>query len=134
MDDPLTTFRRPADDRRQETLRRRLDRRRRQAKKAKGAGKGGKAASHGLIDPHYANARILSLRLDEAVDHHRAGRLIEAEEIYQRILAIEPDCPHALCPLGIIAGPPGRICRRASAAKTSLSAGQKLPGERPFLP
>ena len=45
----------------------------------------------------------LDAQLNDAVDHHRAGRLIEAEEIYRQILAAEPDYPYALCLLGTIA-------------------------------
>ena len=42
----------------------------------------------------------LDAQLNEAVEHHRAGRLFEAEEIYRRILAVDPDHPFALCLLG----------------------------------
>ena len=45
----------------------------------------------------------LDAQLNDAVDHHRAGRLIEAEKIYRQILAAEPDYPYALCLLGTIA-------------------------------
>ena len=45
----------------------------------------------------------IEAQLDEAVDHHRAGRLFKAEEIYRRILVAEPDYPYALCLLGTIA-------------------------------
>ena len=45
----------------------------------------------------------LDEQLNEAVEHHRAGRLFEAEEIYRRILAVKPDYPYALCLLGTIA-------------------------------
>ena len=52
--------------------------------------------------------------LATAVEHHRAGRLGEAEGIYRRILAVEPWCAQAwhsmgtgfevgLCPLGSLA-------------------------------
>ena len=45
----------------------------------------------------------LEAQLNEAVEHHRAGKLFEAEEIYRRILAVNPDYPFALCLLGAIA-------------------------------
>ena len=54
------------------------------------------------IPPDQDNAS-LDAQLNDAVDHHRAGRLIEAEEIYRQILAAEPDYPYALCLLGTIA-------------------------------
>jgi tetratricopeptide (TPR) repeat protein len=43
-----------------------------------------------------------------AIEHHRAGRLAEAEGIYRRILAVQPDCFDALNNLGIIAHQVGR--------------------------
>ena len=45
----------------------------------------------------------LEAQINDAVEHHRAGRLLEAEEIYRQILAAEPDHPFALCLLGTIA-------------------------------
>ena len=48
-------------------------------------------------------AASLEAQLNDAVEHHRAGRLFEAEEIYRRILAVDPDHPFALCLLGTIA-------------------------------
>jgi tetratricopeptide (TPR) repeat protein len=41
--------------------------------------------------------------LDLAVQHHTAGRLLEAEGIYQQILQVDPDQPIALHLLGVIA-------------------------------
>ena len=41
--------------------------------------------------------------LNEAVAHHQAGRLAEAEEIYRRILVGNPNHPEALCLLGTLA-------------------------------
>src|SRR5439155_17319087 len=47
----------------------------------------------------------LSVRqtMASALEHHRAGRLAEAEEIYRRILAQQPDNADALHLLGVIA-------------------------------
>ncbi len=45
----------------------------------------------------------LDARLNEAVDHHRAGRLLEAEAIYRGILVVDPEYPEALGLLGAIA-------------------------------
>jgi tetratricopeptide (TPR) repeat protein len=42
--------------------------------------------------------------LAEAVEHHRAGRLPDAEALYRRVLAIDPDNVHALHHLGVAAG------------------------------
>ena len=46
--------------------------------------------------------------LDEAVTHHRAGRLFEAEQRYRRVLAIDPDHVDALHLLGLISAQLGR--------------------------
>jgi protein O-GlcNAc transferase len=43
-----------------------------------------------------------------AVEHHQAGRLQIAEEIYRRILAVEPNQPDALHLLGLVAHQVGR--------------------------
>ena len=48
-------------------------------------------------------AASLEAQLNDAVEHHRAGRLFEAEKICRRILAVDPDHPFALCLLGTIA-------------------------------
>jgi predicted O-linked N-acetylglucosamine transferase (SPINDLY family) len=45
----------------------------------------------------------MSKRLEDAVAHHRAGRLAEAEPIYEEVLRAEPDCADAWQFLGLIA-------------------------------
>ena len=42
-----------------------------------------------------------------ALDHHLAGRLAEAQQLYHRILDVEPDQPDALHFLGVLAGQVG---------------------------
>jgi len=46
--------------------------------------------------------------LQLALEHHRAGRLAEAEPIYRQVLAQQPDHPDALHLLGLIAHQVGR--------------------------
>jgi len=46
--------------------------------------------------------------LEEAVAHHRAGRVARAEPLYRRILASEPEQPDALYLLGLIANQSGK--------------------------
>ncbi|AWJ92763.1 tetratricopeptide repeat protein (plasmid) [Azospirillum baldaniorum] len=46
--------------------------------------------------------------LELAVEYHLQGRLTEARELYGRILAVEPDQPHALHLLGVLHGQEGR--------------------------
>ncbi|MGO9112448.1 MAG: tetratricopeptide repeat protein [Thermoguttaceae bacterium] len=43
-----------------------------------------------------------------AIQHHQAGRLQAAEQIYRQILAVEPDQPDALHLLGVIAAQVGK--------------------------
>src|ERR1700730_7021545 len=43
-----------------------------------------------------------------AVQHHQAGRLAAAEQIYRQILAVDPNQPHAIHLLGVIAHQVGR--------------------------
>jgi predicted O-linked N-acetylglucosamine transferase (SPINDLY family) len=49
------------------------------------------------------NAPEIQQSLDLAVQHHTAGRLPEAESIYQQILQVDPNQPVALHLLGVIA-------------------------------
>ena len=55
-------------------------------------------------------AQTLSLQqaLDLALQHHTAGRLSDAETIYQQILQTDPDQPIALHLLGVIAHQVGK--------------------------
>lgn len=46
--------------------------------------------------------------LDLALQHHQAGRLPEAEALYQKILQVQPDHPDALHLLGVIAHQVGK--------------------------
>ena len=41
--------------------------------------------------------------LDNALDHHQAGRLGQAEAIYRQILSHQPNHPDALHMLGVLA-------------------------------
>lgn len=46
--------------------------------------------------------------LGMAVDHHRAGRLADAESIYRKVLEVEPDSVDAMYLLGVLAHQVGR--------------------------
>lgn len=54
--------------------------------------------------------KIVNLQeaLDLAVQHHQAGRLREAEGIYRQILVAEPNSPHALHLIGVLASQMGQ--------------------------
>lgn len=54
-------------------------------------------------------ALILKALFDEAVSHHRAGRLDEAKQLYQQILAIEPHHAETHHLLGLIAYRAGHL-------------------------
>jgi len=71
---------------------------------------------------------IISGMLGIALGHHQAGRLIEAEQIYRQILAIDAIQPDSLHLLGMIAYQAGRLdaavdmIRRAIAINNSQAA------------
>ncbi|MEN6630373.1 MAG: SEC-C metal-binding domain-containing protein, partial [Sulfuricella sp.] len=50
-----------------------------------------------------AQALNVPQTLQAALAHHQAGRLLQAEEIYQQILQAEPNHPEALHLLGMLA-------------------------------
>lgn len=60
--------------------------------------------------------------LAEAIAHHQAGRLAEAEQLYRRILAAQPDHPDALHLLGLVA----HACGHADAARQLIGRAVQL--------
>ncbi len=62
----------------------------------------------------------LSAALRLAIQHHRAGRLDEAQAIYQRILEAEPHHPDALHLLGLIAHQQGQHARAAELIRQAI--------------
>lgn len=60
-----------------------------------------------------------------AFDHHRSGRLAEADTLYRRILQADPEQPDALHLLGVLAGQAGRPgdAHRFIARAIALSPG-----------
>ncbi|TWA84829.1 tetratricopeptide (TPR) repeat protein [Azospirillum brasilense] len=65
--------------------------------------------------------------LNLALDHHLSGRLEEARQLYGRILAADPDNPHALHFGGLLAAQTGRVADgvamiRKAAARLPLAA------------
>ncbi len=77
--------------------------------------------------PVFAMATItIQQAYDIALQHHRAGRLPQAEKIYRQIIAQHPDHPEAMHHLGVIAYQVGQhemsieLIRRAIALKPGL--------------
>jgi tetratricopeptide (TPR) repeat protein len=68
--------------------------------------------------------------LQEALAHHQAGRLDEAEGLYQRVLAIEPLQPDAVHLLGMAALARGRL---DDALRLLRQATQLKPNEAVFV-
>ncbi|MGA2257874.1 MAG: tetratricopeptide repeat protein [Thermoguttaceae bacterium] len=57
-----------------------------------------------------------------AIQHHQAGRLQAAEQIYRQILAVEPNHANAVYLLGVIASQVGNMDEAAGPH------GQRRPG------
>ena len=67
--------------------------------------------------------------LADAIRHHQAGRLSQAEALYRQILAVEPDHADCLHLLGVIAYQFGRL---ESAMELISRAISRRPGTAPF--
>ena len=71
--------------------------------------------------------------LELAVQHHTAGRLSQAENIYQQILQSDPNQPVALHLTGVIAHQAGKNDERifvSRAANSFLGSGVEHAGHR----
>jgi tetratricopeptide (TPR) repeat protein len=66
-------------------------------------------------------------RMQQAVAHHQAGRLAEAEAIYRAVLQVEPWHAHALHLLGVIAHQAGRHQEALDLIGRALAAGGPHP-------
>ncbi len=65
--------------------------------------------------------------LDQALEHHKAGRLEEAEAAYRELLAREPDNPDALHMLGVIAHQSGEQEKAVGLFEQAIGANPKVP-------
>src|SRR5690349_5398119 len=84
--------------------------------------------AHATLAADVAPNQALQL-LQQGLAHHQAGRLNDAEMVYRRVLAEQPDNPDALHLLGVLATQVGR----AEAAVPLLRrAVQVLPQMAPF--
>ncbi|TWA64427.1 tetratricopeptide repeat protein [Azospirillum brasilense] len=57
-----------------------------------------------------------------AVEYHLQGALTEARELYGRILAVEPDQPHALHLLGVLDGQQGRPVEAVGRIRRAIAS------------
>ncbi|MBI3447014.1 MAG: tetratricopeptide repeat protein [Magnetospirillum sp.] len=64
--------------------------------------------------------------LAEALGHHQAGRLAEAEQLYRRFLAVHPDHPDALHLLGLLA----HACGHHDAARQLIGRAVDIAPDR----
>ncbi|MCE2509986.1 MAG: methyltransferase domain-containing protein [Alphaproteobacteria bacterium] len=65
--------------------------------------------------------------LTEAVRHHEAGRLDEAEALYRKVLAEEPDQPDALHLLGVLAQQRGEHAAAVELLRQAVAQDPKAP-------
>ena len=100
--------------------------RRRQRKKTEKVANKAKPVQSAKPSPEQQTPTIQQ-SLDLAVQHHTAGRLPEAESIYQQILQADPNQPAALHLLGVIAHQVGKhdvavdLIMKALAIKPDLA-------------
>jgi predicted O-linked N-acetylglucosamine transferase (SPINDLY family) len=64
--------------------------------------------------------------LGEAVGHHQAGRLAEAEALYRQVLALEPRQPDALHLLGVVASQTGRPAEAVELIGQAIAVNGKV--------
>ena len=71
-----------------------------------------------------------AVHIAEAIAHHQAGRLAEAEALYRKVLATTPDHPSALHMLGVLAAQVGRndvaveLISKAPGVKVQSASGR----------
>ena len=59
--------------------------------------------------------------MQTAIQHHRAGRLAEAERIYRQVLGAQPDHPDALHLLGVVATRCGHLDGAAELIRKAIA-------------
>ena len=99
---------------------------RRQRKLAQKAAKTGKPAPAASLYPNQQTL-FIEQSIDKALQHHTAGRLSEAEAIYQQILQADPKQPDALHLLGVLAHQAGKHDIAVDLITKSLA-------ENPYFP
>ena len=72
------------------------------------AGRGNRKGVHPAPEAPAVSARRVAEQFAEALGHHQAGRLAEAERLYRQIWAIDPNHADSLHLLGLVARQQGR--------------------------
>src|SRR5262245_23120405 len=88
------------------------------------------AAFLARMSPHPRFSRVLDELLKTGVRQHQAGRLSEAKQAYEQILAIDPSHPEALHLLGVVALQGGDATRAVDLIQRAL---QKQPRNWQYL-
>jgi tetratricopeptide (TPR) repeat protein len=71
--------------------------------------------------PRISVTRVLSHTFALALEHHRAGRIDEAAELYREIRAIDPSDADALFLLGVIARQKGQLDQSSTLIRKAIS-------------
>ena len=72
------------------------------------------------------NSAAVSGVVEEGLEHHRAGRLPEAEAAYRRVLAAQSEHPEALHLLGVIAHQVGHNERAVELIQRAIAGNPKV--------
>lgn len=81
----------------------------------------------GAIERHHRGMGTVAEALALAIEHHQAGRLASAEQIYRQILALEPDQADALNLLGVLAQQVGNPQRGIELIERAISQSPNEP-------
>ncbi|MBM3486565.1 MAG: tetratricopeptide repeat protein [Alphaproteobacteria bacterium] len=80
-----------------------------------------------MADRPRPTAPALARLLEEAVAHHRRGRIGEAERLYRRVLDADPSQPDALHLLGVVAQQAGRPADAESLIGRAIAIDARVP-------
>jgi Flp pilus assembly protein TadD len=70
---------------------------------------------------------VLQKLVGEALQHHRNGKMVEAEELYQRVLMQDPDHADALHLLGMVAYQTGRVATALNLIRKAIAVHSSAP-------
>lgn len=112
-------------------MKRRTDRRRNARSPAHGGASGGGSA--GALPGGQPDGAVLRDWLEKAVEHHRAGRLGDAERLYRSVLDSHPDHPEALHLLGLLAFQAGQAAAAEPLVRRAIGVSPDAAGYRDTL-